>query len=115
MRLGVAQLPIRLDLPLYDDVNLGGAVWYIDYDGEVCENVKGLSRKICSLPCGPLGHGDIIGFLLDAVEGTLRIFHNGKDQGMCIGGLDAFLPLHPIFSLDNQDEQLRLLRSYQAG
>jgi hypothetical protein len=127
MRLGIAKLPIRLDLPFYDDVQLGGSVWYLDYDGECCENVAGESRRVKSLSSGPLAAGDYVGFMLDMDRGTLNIFVNGKDQGMlaldspsiffspffsligvAFDGLDNWGPLHPVLNLDNEDEKATL-------
>jgi len=109
MRMGVARLPIRLDLPFYDDVNLGGSVWYLDYDGECCENVAGQSRRMKSLASGPLAAGDYVGFQLDMDQGTLSFFVNGKDQGVAFMGLEQCGPLHPVFNLDNQDEKVTLI------
>ena len=55
-----------------------------------------------------------MGFLLDIEVGTLSFFVNGKDQGVAFEGLSRWAPLHPVFCLDNQDEQVSMVLATTA-
>ena len=124
-RIGLARMPLPLDVPLHSR-ELAGEAWFVDYDGVVKHNKRGVLTELKQmLPISEeFQDGDTIGFHLDLRDnarfnpedeesnpalavGRGKLTLRFKGRSFLVAS-DLAGELWPVFNMDNIREQLTL-------
>ena len=109
-RVGVAEVgDFCRSAAVYDNRGFRGTAWYVDYAGDVWHTSRLQSVRVAKL-ASRVQPGDVMTFILDFEEETLKIFVNSRvKEQTVISGLKPMAPLTPIYCLNKQGESIKIM------